>query len=171
MPWCWIRPSLRSVRSLRLQRFAMRTVLLPGLLLVPSSCDDPESPRPLSEYPFALATRSCGPADGPAMAIYLTPTEATDLPVVPYFQFYLMRSPAELEGRTWVWPSADETVAAWECTVTGGACAESPAGAIALGRFAVDSAIAVVVDLRRQNGERVRAHATARWLGREVICG
>jgi len=139
---------------------------------VPSGCDDPESPRRLTEYPFTVATPSCGPADGPAMAIYLTPELATDVPpAVPYFHVYLTRGPAELEGRTWVWPSADETVAARECTVAGAACADSPAGAIALGRFATDSALPVVLDLRRQNGERVRAQATARWLSRQLFCG
>ena len=157
---------------MRLARSVRRTLSRLGMLLVAGGCQDPESPQPFSEYPFALATPSCGPADGPAMAIFLTPTEVSDVPATPpYFQFFLTRSAAELEGRTWLWPSADETASAWECTMAGGACAGSPTGAIALGHFAADSAIAVTVDLRREGGQRVRGQFTARWHSRPLACG
>lgn len=149
-----------------------RVVLLPAMLLVPTGCDDPQSPRPLTEYPFAVATRTCGPADGPALAIFLSAGEVTDVPAAPpYFQFYLTRSPAELEGRTWSWPSTDESINAWECTVAGAACAHSPAGVIALGRFGPDSALTLTADLRLKSGERVRVRTTARWVSGSPLCG
>lgn len=157
---------------MRFSRPSWRVVLLPAMLLVPTGCDDPESPRPLTEYPFAVATRTCGPADGPAMALFLSPGEINQVPAAPpYFQFYLTRDPAELEGRTLIWPSADETVGAWECTVPGAACAKSPAGVISLGRFGPDSALTVAADLRLGSGERVRVRTTARWVSGSPICG
>lgn len=153
-------------------RLARLAVLPLVLFVVASGCDDPESPEPTTEYPFAVAARACGPADGPAMEVFLTPAETSDVPAdPPYVRLYLTKSPAELEGRTWVWPDPGQAVFATECTQTGSSCPASPSGAIALGDFAADSSIFVAVEMRRPNGERVRGQATARWLHRLIICG
>lgn len=157
---------------MQLPRLARLALVLLGLLMVPTGCDDPESPEPTTEYLFALAMSSCGPADGPAVEIFLTPAETTDVPTEPpYLRLYLTKSPAELEGRTWTWPALDQTVSASECTASAGDCPASPSGAIALGEFAADSSIFVAVDMQRDDGRRVQGQATARWLNRLIICG
>jgi hypothetical protein len=150
-----------------------RCLILFALAMALPACDDddPAAPGPVPGYPHAFAARACGPTDGPAMAIYLTTTEAGDPPPVPYVQIYLTRSPAELEGRLWGWPGGEGVASASECTATGGACANSPYGVVSLGQFAADSSLELTVDLRRLNGERLVGRTTARWVSRELLCG
>jgi hypothetical protein len=149
-----------------------RFLVLLSLTAALSACDDddPAAPGPVPGYPHALATRACGPTDGPAMTIYLSASEDGDPPPVPYFQIYLTRSPAELEGRLWGWPGGEGVASGRECTGTG-QCADSPSGVISLSRFAADSSLDVIVDLRRANGERLVGRATARWISRTPMCG
>ena len=53
-------------------------------------------------FPNALAQHACGPADGPALAIYLAPEPAeSPPPATPYVRVFIDQSVDQLDGRSW----------------------------------------------------------------------
>ena len=60
-------------------------------------------------FPEAYATRQCGPADGPSVAIYLTPSpephpEAPDgQPVPPFLRLTILHDVDQIAGHTFTW--------------------------------------------------------------------
>ena len=142
------------------------------LVLALVSCSYEDVSGTLAEFPFAAAMRSCGPADGPAMAIVLTRTETNDIqPAAPFVHVLLSDSPAQLVGRTFVWQNGNGGVASAIRCETNTACTTSSTARVTIGHFAADSALDVMLDLTFPNAERVRGNASARWIPRSFLCG
>ncbi len=58
-----------------------------------AGCNSQDVSAPPAGYSNAAATRTCGPADGPAVAIYLAPDAIDTLePAAPYIRIYLWKS-------------------------------------------------------------------------------
>ena len=149
----------------------MRGVIVIAAALM-TSCDrgaaTGEPSGPIPGYSHAIATRVCGERDGPALGVYMTPTEsADDPPPRPYLMILVNEAPEVVVGRSWSWNGANETAGAGECARVG-PCAGFPLGRILVGAFGADSAIDVRVDLGRESGERVRGVVSARWVSRPL---
>lgn len=78
------------------------------LAILCAACGVVDSARP---FPYAAATNSCGPADGPAVSIYLAAVPFQNLePPTPYIQLIVWQPVERLAGRSWS-VSAGEAVA------------------------------------------------------------
>lgn len=148
-----------------------RHVVAIGLL---AGCAEKTSaPGPLSEYPFAMVTPECGPADGPSLSFYFTATAWNTLdfaPAAPFTRVAIWDDPAVLVGRTTTWYGEGLTGSAQRCS-SASDCVGVNAARVTLGRFAADSSLDVTVDLHFTNGIRVEGSAKAAWRPRRYLCG
>src|SRR5512134_2991597 len=93
----------RRPRSRRSVARSVRVALLAATVLVVPGCGDGrEPPAPPPGFTHAAATRDCGPADGPAVSIYLAsqPVDRVD-PPAPFIHLYLWRGLDDLAGERW----------------------------------------------------------------------
>ena len=147
---------------------------LPRLIvafLVLIACDDEGPLEPLSEFPFALATPSCGPTDAPIVSIYLaTQAFESSQPVAPYVQVQLLESEADLhagdvfeiralftEANAWFHGSGVETRAANR-------------GEVGVTSF-TNSTLSGYVDVEFPGGSTFRGSFVAAWQPRQMLCG
>jgi hypothetical protein len=135
------------------------------------ACDDKTPLEPLSEFPFAYATPSCGPTDAPIVEVYLA-TQPFELPqlVAPYLQVHIPSSSSELragdvfavgehttEANVWFHGSGVETRAASD-------------GEIRVTAFNAN-VLTGYVDLEFSGGPIFRGTFTAAWQPRQLLCG
>jgi hypothetical protein len=153
------------------------TLLLPGLLCA-LACGTGEGLKPFpahpGDYPYAYASRSCAPWDGPAVIIYLTrePLDSTGVPS-PQSSFVsvaIWRSRTDLPGASFSWPTSEQIGTVLLCPGTG--TCEQPASARV--RFRAGSSPDSVdgwADLQFPSGTTVRGRFRAVWGGQPVFCG
>jgi hypothetical protein len=137
-----------------------------------AACGDASVPtEPVSGLEHAVATNSCGPADGPAVAIYLAAQPVESLqPVAPYVQVQIGESFTALaagsvyqvsdffmEANAWFHGSGVEMKIANDGEV--GVTTKS------------STALTGYVDLRFPDGLRFRGTFSANWEPRQVLCG
>jgi hypothetical protein len=128
-------------------------------------------PAPLTEFPFASATPSCGPADGPAMVITLTETRTNDLqPAGPFARVFLWSAPSELVGRTWSWRNDNDLVGAAHRCLASGDCTNAIDATVTLGRFDADSTLDVRLSLTFADASRLGGAVRARWISQQLRC-
>ena len=135
------------------------------------ACDDETPFEPLSEFPFAYATPSCGPTDAPVVLIYLAtqPFESSQ-PVAPYIQVTVPSASSELkagdvfdvgepltEANAWFHGSGVETRTAND-------------GEIGITAFSAN-VLSGYVDLEFSGGPTFRGAFTADWQPRQLLCG
>jgi hypothetical protein len=143
-------------------------IIVTGALLL--ACGDAPL-EPVDGISHAVATPSCGPADEPITAIYLAPTPVElPQPVSPFVQAHLPRAPAELTagdefriGETfqdaivWFYLSGLDTRLASHGEI---------------GITAVDASdISGYVDLKFDDGTKLRGSFKARLTPRVMLCG
>jgi hypothetical protein len=135
------------------------------------ACGDDSAPlEPLSELPFAVATPSCGPADGPAVLIYLASTPIESLqPVAPFVQVNIWRSITEL-GAGSVVPISESISDATAWFRGSGVERQATGGEVGV-TSRTTTALAGSVDLRFADGPAVRGTFTAKWEPRQLLCG
>jgi hypothetical protein len=124
---------------------------------------------PVPEYPFAYATNECGPADGPAMNLYLSDRALDSLPpVAGHLLVMLWVGREEAVGKTY--RSTDQPLrgVALECS-SRTPCDNLASWRVTLRGFARDT-LDGSVDLRL--GQRVVAGSfRARWTTKQRLCG
>ena len=135
-----------------------------------ASCSDESPFEPLSELPFAYATNSCGPADGPIVAIYLA-AQSFELPqpVAPFVQIHLPVASSVLKAGD-VFRVEEDFMAtnAW----FRGSGVESMAndGEIGITAFR-ENTLSGYVDLEFEGGQAFRGSFIAAWQPRQLLCG
>src|SRR6267142_1138958 len=75
-------------------------VALP-LIVAFTNCNGDGISGPPPGLPFATATRSCGPADGPAVSIYLSRNPESVTPTPPFVILHINEPLEQLAGRSW----------------------------------------------------------------------
>lgn len=145
---------------------------LPALLLcLAAACSDDSAPtEPVNGLPYAVATNSCGPADGAMVAIYLAAQPVESLqPVAPYVQVHIHGSFADLAaGSVFQVSDSFQDANAWfhgsgvERTANGGEIGVTSR---------TSTAIAGYVDLRFPDGARLRGTFSANWTPTQLLCG
>jgi len=141
---------------------------LAGLIL--GCSDDPAPLEPLRGLPYAVATPSCGPADGPAVLIYMASMPIESLqPVAPFVQVNIWRSITALDAGSVVPISESLSDAgAWfrgsgiERTANGGEVGVTSKSATTVSGY---------IDLRFPDGFSLRGSFTATWTPRQMLCG
>jgi len=132
-------------------------------------CGGDAAPGPVPGYSFAYATNECGPADGPAMTLYLSERAVDSLPPAgAHLAVAVWVGRDAAVGRTF---SSSDQPALGFATECGPAfrCDPAVAWRVTLRGFARDT-LDGSVDLRL--GQRVVAGSfRARWMPRGIYCG
>jgi hypothetical protein len=169
---------LNNEVTMRRQRPTIE-VGLAALLALASACGSaapiPATPPP--KYPHAYAAKDCGPADGPAVTVYLSsqpmvwpadgfPREFTS----PFVMISVWRSTRDALSKQFV----VEENASWGMVSFCGnasACAPAPTGRVRLARLTGRGVLEGEIDVRSPAGEEVRGTFRAEWKDRVVYCG
>lgn len=155
-------------------RFPVRPVHAGILLLLTAACgEDGAGPLPAAPagYPYAYATNSCGPADGPATRFFLASEPSATLPTtVPRIEFAIYRSASELQGEDVVWNGASAEGWAGRCGGTG-PCAAATSATVRFRRSGADTVLSGTVQLRFEDGSSTSGGFEATWRRTEQLCG
>jgi hypothetical protein len=145
--------------------------LTPWSIVLSAVACGAELAEPPTGFAFAAGTPDCGPADGPAVSIYLagSPVEALE-PTAPYARVYVWHAASELEGREWALTGAASEGSA-QFVATTGDFEAATAGTLTVVAVRADHTIEGEVDLTFPTVGRVRGGFTAIWLPRTVMCG
>jgi hypothetical protein len=140
-----------------------------AILAVACASDGPLAPP--HGFAHAAATLACGPADGPAVAIYLTPNAVTSLePSGPFVRVYFPGSLNEVVGKTWPLNGSNSEAAAW-LSSTGPNAEVATSGYVILDSMGSDSTITGSVSLMFPKGGRIHGGFRAAWTPRTALCG
>jgi hypothetical protein len=121
-------------------------------------------------FTYAAATRTCGPADGPAVAIYLTPDPVTSPePATPYVRIYVWQSASALVGRAWLLAGSKSEGGAWFHS-TASDYEFATGGYMIVSAVRPDNTIEGTVNITFPNAGRIRGGFRAVWVPSTVIC-
>jgi hypothetical protein len=132
-------------------------------------CTGDAAPGPVPGYPFAYAADDCGPADGPAVTIYLSERALDSLPPGGgHLALMLWVGRDQALGRTFRSSDAPVRGAALDCR-TPSACDPASVWRVSLRGFARDT-VDGSVDLQL-GGRAVAGSFRARWTPKRQYCG
>ena len=126
------------------------------------------SPR-FRGFAYSSVTPQCGPADGPAVAIYLAPTQAgANDPSAPYVRVYVSVWVTQLAG---VWPiSTNSQAGAWfQPDASTNEVAES--GYMFVSSVDSDNTVTGSVDLQFPNAGHIKTAFRAKFRPSNILCG
>jgi hypothetical protein len=144
------------------------TAVAAALTLVVACASDGPLPPP-EGFQHAAATRACGPADGPAVAIYLVTAPAAALvPPAPYVRINVWQSVSDVEGGSWE-VGGDAAAAAYFTAPNDFEVASD--GWIRIQVVGADTTVEGSVDLTFPNAGRVAGGFRAVWISAAPLCG
>ncbi len=150
-------PLTRMLRSSLVVAFAM-------------ACSSDATSPLFRGFVYSAAAFQCGPADGPAVAIYLAPNPVGSIePSAPFVRVYV---PVQLDQLTaHVWPIASNTEAgAWfHADAFSSELAES--GYMIVSSVDSDNTITGSVDLHFPDAGHIRSQFRATWVPSHALCG
>ena len=121
-------------------------------------------------FTHAIATHMCGPADGPAVAIYLARDPVTSLqPTTPYVRIYVWQPASALAGRAWLLVGSKSEGGAWFHS-TGSDYEFATGGYAIVSSVSSDNTIEGKVNITFPNAGRIRGGFRAVWVPNTVIC-
>jgi hypothetical protein len=141
------------------------------LVVFAMACSDGIAAPPAS-YTHAAATFACGPSDGPAVAIYLSPNPVTSpVPSGPFVRIYINKAVEEVGGQGWSVAGSGATAAAFFQSspsnyefATGGYVITSSVSA--------DKTIEGTVNLNFPNAGHISGGFHAEWISQAgPLCG
>jgi hypothetical protein len=147
----------------RLFRFSLVAAVAMGC-----SADATTSPQ-LSAFVHSAAIRACGPADGPAVAIYLTPDPvgATE-PSTPYVRVYVSVDQSELTAHPWPIGSTTQAAAWFQPDASTSVAAES--GNMIVNSIDSDNTINGSIEIFFPDAGHIQTDFHAKWLTNSVPC-
>jgi hypothetical protein len=143
-----------------------------ALALLSASCSSGGVVGSTEILSYAVAAQSCGPTDGPAVSIYLTPDVVRTMePAAPYVRIDILRPLDRLTERTWMMNgnAADADGAAVYYTGVGSELATG--GEVRVNTVDSDRTIYGFTDLQFPTLGRVRGEFHAVWNSRVTLCG
>lgn len=149
----------------------MRSVSLGVLaLMTAAGCRSDGVTGPTGPLPYAAAARTCGPADGPAVAIYLAASPITDFqPPIPYVSIAIWLPLDQLAGRSWSVGNASEAHAGWHSGPSSIVLAER--GTIVINSVSAENVIDGSVDLTFPGGRVTGRFTTKQFFEPLMLCG
>ena len=146
----------------------LRKIVVLGLAVV--ACDASSIPGPPADLEFAAVTSSCGPADGPAVEIFLVPEAMSALPPqTPYVRVMVWRSLAELDGQRWELTGSDAEGGAWHHP-TENEFELATYGVLIVNRVTADQTVEGEVNLVFPSGRHVWGGFKAIWFSANRGC-
>lgn len=146
-------------------------VLIVAAIMSVAGCTSEDVLAPPVGFTHAAATRSCGPADGPAVALYLAADAIDTLePATPYVRIDVWKAADALVGTWSLSPTSAHGVAA-RYQLSLGSIESATGGTVVVTAVGRDSTITGSVDLQFPSSGRVRGGFSARWISRTFLCG
>jgi len=139
-------------------------------LAVAAACQSDGAQIPPDGLSHAAATRTCGPADGPAVAIYLAPSPVAVIePAAPYVRVNIWQSVSDVEGGTWDVASGADAAAWYSATSTDVEVATD--GHVTVSAVGPDTTVRGTVDLTFPSAGRITGSFEAAWISASPLCG
>jgi hypothetical protein len=127
--------------------------------------------HPPHELPHAAASRACGPADGPAVAIYLALVPIESLaPPTPYVRIAIWQPLSRLAGGSWVVAASDTAAAGWYFTGPN-SFQVATGGRVEVNGIEPDTTVQGFADLTFPAVGRVTGAFRAAWIPYSPLCG
>ena len=141
------------------------------LLVFALACSDGIAAPPVG-FTHAAATFACGPADGPAVAIYLSPAPVTSAtPIGPYVRIYIDKSVEEVGGQAWPVAGSGATAGAVFQTSSGDYEIAS-GGYVITSSVSADKTVEGTVNITFPNAGHISGGFHAEWISQTgPLCG
>jgi hypothetical protein len=134
------------------------------------ACSSDAVSPPLRGFVYSAAAFACGPADGPAVAIYLAPNPVGSIePSAPYVRVYVSVQAAQLTAHVWPIASNTEAAAWFHPDASTDELAES--GYMIVSSVDSDNTITGSVDLRFPDAGHIKTAFSAKWHPNNILCG
>jgi len=147
----------------RLVRFSLVAAAVMGC------SSDATSPK-LSAFVYSAAAATCGPADGPAVAIYLAPNPVDAIePSGPYVRVYVAVQPSELTAH--VWPINGKSEAGAWFHEDGSTSELAEGGYMIVNSVESDNSINGSLEIFFPDAGHIKSQFHAKWLPNHVLCG
>ena len=122
------------------------------------------------DFVYSAATRSCGPADGPATAIYLAPEPVGSIePPKPFVRIYVAAAVEQLSGHAWQLSVGSSEGAAWLHSLDG-SYETATSGYMIVSSVGSDRTVLGSVYLEFPDAGRVSGQFSATWIPGTVLC-
>jgi hypothetical protein len=117
-----------------------------ALVVFGVACSDSTAPL-TAGYTYAAAKAACGPADGPAVAIYLSPypVEAQS-PPPPFVSIFINQAVEQIGGKTWTIGTSTDAAAIYQLTAD--SLQSATAGTVVTSSVSADKTIDGTVDIK-----------------------
>jgi hypothetical protein len=134
-------------------------------------CSSDSVSAPLRLFVYAAAVAQCGPADGPAVAIYLAPNPVGSIePSPPFVRVYVPVRLDQLAGHVWPISSVNTEAAAWfRPNASTFELAET--GYMIVTSVDSDNTVKGSVDLRFPDAGHIKSSFRAKWRPNNILCG
>jgi hypothetical protein len=151
--------------------FLIRRTSVSMVVCLSMACGADGISAPPLDLTHAAATFACGPADGPAVAIYLAPDPVTSLePPAPYVRIYVAQPLDALVGQPWILAGTKSAGGAWFHSASN-TDEIANTGYVTVISVSSDNTIVGVVDIAFPNAGRIRGGFRAVWVPSTVLCG
>jgi hypothetical protein len=148
--------------------FVFRMARMAVVMVAAMACDSDSVFEPIKHFEFSAATFQCGPADGPATAIYLTHEVGSIDPSAPFVRIYVPVAVEQLSGDVWQLSEGSEGTAWFHSTDASSEVATS--GYMVVAAVGSDRTVQGSVYLEFPNAGRVSGAFAATWIPSGVIC-
>lgn len=147
----------------------LRKARMTAVVAAAMACDSDRVFEPIKHFEYSAATFQCGPADGPATAIYLTHEVGSIEPSAPFVRIYVPVAVEQLSGDVWQLSERSADGAAWfHSTDANSEVATS--GYMIVAAVGSDRTVHGSVYLEFPDAGRVSGAFTATWIQSTVIC-
>jgi PBP1b-binding outer membrane lipoprotein LpoB len=120
-----------------------------ALVVFAVACSDATA-APTAGYTHAAAVAACGPADGPAVTIYLSPYPVeVQSPPPPFISIYINQAVEQIGGKTW---TIGTSTAAATLRLTADSVETATAGSVVTSSVSADKTIDGSADLTFPSG-------------------
>lgn len=126
---------------------------------------------PPAGFAHAAATFACGPADGPAVAIYLSPIPVeSPQPSAPVVRIFITQAVEQIGGKAWPVGGSSETNASFQSP--GNTFENATTGYVVTTSVSADKTIDGTVDLTFPKAGHIEGGFHARWISQTgPLCG
>lgn len=141
------------------------------VVAVVMACRSDDVFAPIGGPLYGAATFQCGPADGPATAIYISPEPVGSLtPSTPFVRIYVPVAVEQLSDHSWPISDGNSEATAWFHS-THASMETATTGYMIVSSVASDKTIEGSVNLWFPGAGRVRGGFRATWVARTMLCG
>jgi hypothetical protein len=143
------------------------------LSLVPvfaMACSSDGVSAPLRGFVYSAAVADCGPADGPAVAIYLAPNPVGSIePTAPFVRVYVPVQLNQLTGQVWSVEGINAMAAA-SFHADASTYEAATTGYLSVTSVGSDNTVTGTVLLQFPSGRLIMTEFRAAWLQRNSFC-